>query len=80
MKTMAGMFLWALIIGYFIQYAKQFRNSHDYRRNSSHSPEDVGEGPLTTADVEAAFALVIESCMHTMHALEGQPARSQACG
>jgi putative membrane protein len=56
MKTMAGMFLWALIIGYFIQYAKQFRNSHDYRRNSSNTPEDVEEGPLTTADVEAAFA------------------------
>ena len=56
MKTMAGMFLWALIIGYFIQYAKQFRNSHDYRRNSSNTPEEADEGPLTTADVEAAFA------------------------
>ena len=56
MKTMAGMFLWALIIGYFIQYAKQFRNSHDYRRNSSNTSEEADEAPLTTADVEAAFA------------------------
>jgi len=56
MKTMAGMFLWALIIGYFIQYAKQFRNSHDYRRSSVAADQTADEAPLTTADVEAAFA------------------------
>jgi putative membrane protein len=56
MKTMAGMFLWAIIIGYFIQYAKQFKNSHDYRRNAGAVTEAPQEELLTTADVEAAFA------------------------
>ncbi len=59
MKLMGGMFLWALVIYYFMQYAKQFRHSHDYRRgNRPHDSEMVGtdDSPLTTADVEAAFA------------------------
>jgi hypothetical protein len=59
MKLMAGMFLWALVIYYFMQYAKRFRHSHDYRRgNRPHDSELIGtdDSPLTTADVEAAFA------------------------
>lgn len=59
MKLMGGMFLWALVIYYFMQYAKQFRNSHDYRRgNRPHDSEVIGndDSPLTTADVEAAFS------------------------
>jgi hypothetical protein len=47
------------VIYYFMQYAKQFRHSHDYRRgNRPHDSEMVGtdDSPLTTADVEAAFA------------------------
>ncbi|MEY2973876.1 MAG: hypothetical protein RIR49_296 [Actinomycetota bacterium] len=59
MKLMGGMFLWALVIVYFIRFARQFRTSHDYRRGSRpHDSEIIGveEHPLTTADVEAAFA------------------------
>jgi putative membrane protein len=59
MKLMGGMFLWALVIVYFIRYARQFRTSHDYRRGRRpHDSEIIGnsETTLTTADVEAAFA------------------------
>lgn len=59
MKIMGGMFLWALVIYYWVQYAKQFRQSHDYRRGRRpHDSEIIGnsETMLTTADVEAAFA------------------------
>jgi len=59
MKLGGGIFLWGLVIYYFTQFAKDFRTSHDYRRGSRMpAAEIVGNAdvPLTTADVERAFA------------------------
>lgn len=59
MKTMAGMYLWAIIIVYFVRYAKQFHTSHNYRRRREIADGVLGDDPtsiLTTADVEQVFA------------------------
>lgn len=60
MKTAGGFFLWSIVIYlFFTKFAKRFSESHDYRRRGRiPAAEIVGneEFPLTTADVERAFA------------------------
>lgn len=60
MKTAGGLYLWAIVIYlFFTRFAKRFDESHDYkRRGRMPSAEITGneEFPLTTADVERAFA------------------------
>lgn len=60
MKTAGGLFLWAIIIYlFFTRFAKRYEESYDFkRRGRMPSSEITGheELPLTTADVERAFA------------------------
>lgn len=60
MKTAGGLFLWAIVIYlFFTRFAKRFDESHDYKRGGRIPPAEITgneEIPLTTADVERAFA------------------------
>ena len=60
MKIVGGMYLWAIVIYlFFRKFAARFGESHDYRPGARiPSAEITGhdDEPLTTADVERAFA------------------------
>jgi putative membrane protein len=60
MKTGGGIFLWSIVVYlFFKRFASRFDESHNYRRGSTMPDvEIVGRDllPLTTADVERAFA------------------------
>ena len=60
MKTAGGLYLWAIVIYlFFKKFATRYEDSYDYkRRGRIPSAEITGhaELPLTTADVERAFA------------------------
>jgi putative membrane protein len=60
MKTAGGIFLWAIIVFiFFRRFASQYAAEHDYRRPGkmpTSEISDVDDDPLTTADVEKAFA------------------------
>jgi putative membrane protein len=60
MKTAGGLFLWAIVIYlFFKRFAARFEESHDYKRRGRMPAAEItghDEVPLTTADVERAFA------------------------
>lgn len=60
MKTAGGLYLWAIVIYlFFNRFAKRFDESHDYKRRGRMPTAEITgneEFPLTTADVERAFA------------------------
>lgn len=60
MKTAGGLFLWGIVIYlFFTKFAKRYEESHDYKRRGRIPPAEITgneEFPLTTADVERAFA------------------------
>jgi putative membrane protein len=60
MKTGGGVFLWSIVVLlFFKRFASRFDESHNYRRGATMpDAEIVGRDllPLTTADVERAFA------------------------
>lgn len=59
MKVAGGLYLWAIIIYlFFSRFAARDSGSYDYRRGGMPSAELLGgdDRPLTTADVERAFA------------------------
>lgn len=60
MKIVGGMYLWAIVIYlFFKRFAARFSESHDYRRGHRIPAAEItgnDEEPLTTADVERAFA------------------------
>lgn len=60
MKTAGGFFLWGIIIYlFFTRFAARHANSYDYRRRGRIPTAEItghDESPLTTADVERAFA------------------------
>jgi putative membrane protein len=62
MKVGGGMFLWAIVIYvFFTKFASSYSESHDYRRGVRMPTAEItghDEVPLTTADVERAFASV----------------------
>jgi putative membrane protein len=60
MKTGGGVFLWGIVVVlFFKRFAARFDESHNYRRGATMPDAEIvghDEVPLTTADVEAAFA------------------------
>lgn len=60
MKTAGGLYLWAIVIYlFFAKFAARHRDSYDYRRRGRIPAAEITgneELPLTTADVERAFA------------------------
>jgi putative membrane protein len=60
MKTAGGLYLWAIVIYlFFKKFATRFEDSYDYRRPGRMPASEItgnDEFPLTTADVERAFA------------------------
>jgi Cytochrome c oxidase caa3 assembly factor (Caa3_CtaG). len=60
MKTGGGLFLWGIIIYlFFKRFAVRFEDSYDYKRRGRIPAAEItgnDELPLTTADVERAFA------------------------
>jgi putative membrane protein len=60
MKTGGGVFLWAIVVHlFFSRFAARFDESHNYRRGATMPDAEIvgyDEVPLTTADVERAFA------------------------
>jgi len=62
MKIAGGVFLWSIVIYiFFTRFANEYEGQHDYRRRPGQDIPDaeiVGhdDDPLTTADVEKAFA------------------------
>jgi len=60
MKVAGGLFLWSIVVYFFFRkFASGYRNEHDYRRGSHMPTSEItghDEVPLTTADVERAFA------------------------
>lgn len=60
MKTAGGLYLWAIVIYlFFAKFAVRHRDSYDYRRRGRIPAAEITgneELPLTTADVERAFA------------------------
>lgn len=60
MKTGGGVFLWTIVIYlFFKRFAARFGESHNYRRGGTMPDAEIvgnDEVPLTTADVERAFA------------------------
>ncbi|MDG2040663.1 MAG: cytochrome c oxidase assembly protein [Ilumatobacter sp.] len=62
MKTAGGIFLWTIVIFiFFKRFAVEYEGAHDYRREpGSIIPDseiiETTEAPMTTADVEKAFA------------------------
>jgi putative membrane protein len=63
MKTAGGVFLWTIVIYiFFKRFAAGYAGEHNYRRGPGAIPDDeivttgIDDEPLTTADVEQAFA------------------------
>ena len=61
MKTAGGIFLWTIVVYiFFTRFANEYEGEHDYRRRPGSMPdaEIIGshDAPLTTRDVERAFA------------------------
>jgi len=60
MKIAGGIFLWSLVVYYFFtRFAAGYRSEHDYRRGARMPDAEItghDEAPLTTADVDRAFA------------------------
>ncbi len=60
MKTVGGLYLWAIVIYlFFKRFAARASEAHDYRRGSRMPAAEItgnDDEPLTTADVERAFA------------------------
>jgi putative membrane protein len=60
MKTAGGLFLWAIVIYlFFTRFASRHDESYDFKRRGRIPPAEItghDEIPLTTADVERAFA------------------------
>jgi putative membrane protein len=60
MKTGGGIFLWTIVIYlFFTRFAARWSESHNYRRGGAMPDSEIvghDEIPLTTADVERAFA------------------------
>ena len=62
MKTAGGLFLWSIVVFiFFRRFATEYEGAHDYRRTPGSSMPDAeiaaeSDAPLTTADVEKAFA------------------------
>ena len=60
MKIGGGMFLWTIVIYlFFKRFAARFDESHNYRRGGTMPDAEIvghDEVPLTTADVDRAFA------------------------
>lgn len=60
MKTAGGLYLWAIVIYlFFTRFAKRYEESYDYKRSGRIPTAEITgneEFPLTTADVERAFA------------------------
>ncbi|BAN04178.1 cytochrome c oxidase assembly protein [Ilumatobacter coccineus] len=63
MKTAGGVFLWTIVIYiFFKRFAAGYAGEHNYRRGTGAIPDDeivttgIDDEPLTTADVEQAFA------------------------
>lgn len=60
MKTAGGLYLWAIVIFlFFKRFATKYEDSYDYRRPGRIPAAEItghDEFPLTTADVERAFA------------------------
>jgi putative membrane protein len=60
MKTAGGLYLWAIVIYlFFTRFTKRYEESYDYKRQGRMPAVEITgneELPLTTADVERAFA------------------------
>ncbi|MFZ9015403.1 MAG: cytochrome c oxidase assembly protein [Ilumatobacteraceae bacterium] len=60
MKTAGGLYLWAIVIYlFFKKFATRYEDSYDYKRTGRMPSSEItghDEFPLTTADVERAFA------------------------
>ncbi|WP_420451644.1 cytochrome c oxidase assembly protein [Ilumatobacter sp.] len=62
MKTGGGIFLWSIVVFiFFRRFAHDYASEHDYRRSPGTSIPDAeivgsSDAPLTTEDVEKAFA------------------------
>ena len=62
MKTAGGIFLWTIVVFiFFRRFADEYESQHDYRRRPGTVIPDseiveATEAPMTTADVEKAFA------------------------
>lgn len=60
MKTVGGLYLWAIVIFlFFKRFAVRYEDSYDYRRKGRMPASEIvgnDETPLTTADVDRAFA------------------------
>jgi putative membrane protein len=60
MKTGGGIFLWTIVVYlFFKRFAARFDESHNYRRGGTMPDSEIvgyDETPLTTADVDRAFA------------------------
>jgi putative membrane protein len=60
MKTAGGLFLWGIVIYiFFTKFARNNEESYDYKRKGKIPATEItghDEVPLTTADVERAFA------------------------
>lgn len=60
MKSLGGLYLWAIVIFlFFKRFAARYHESHDYRRPGRMPAAEItgnDDDPLTTADVERAFA------------------------
>ena len=60
MKIAGGVFLWTIVVVvFFRRFARGYENEHDYRRGGRMPDAEIGsvdDDPLTTADVERAFA------------------------
>ena len=60
MKTGGSVFLWSIVIHlFFKRFAARFDESHNYRRGGTMPDAEIvgrDEVPLTTADVDRAFA------------------------
>lgn len=62
MKTAGGVFLWTIVVYiFFKRFASEYEGAHDYRRRPGDAIPDAeivpsSDAPLTTADVEQAFA------------------------
>lgn len=60
MKTGGGLYLWTIVIVlFFKRFAARHAESHDYRRGTTMPDAEIvghDEVPLTTADIERAFA------------------------
>ena len=62
MKTAGGIFLWTIVVYiFFTRFANEYEGEHDYRRRPGSAIPDAeiiasSDAPLTTEDVEKAFA------------------------